>query len=77
MYLRNRYYDTATGRFITEDPVKDGLNWYSYCSGNPILLVDPLGLEHIVVSASEYNGSLFNRRYKYNFIEPAIKKSKY
>jgi len=25
-YLRNRYYDPELGRFITEDPAKDGLN---------------------------------------------------
>jgi len=30
IYLRNRYYDAGTGRFITEDPIKDGLNWYVY-----------------------------------------------
>ncbi len=44
IYLRNRYYSTATGRFITEDPIKDGVNWYSYCGGNPVGLVDPMGL---------------------------------
>ena len=44
IYLRNRYYDPAIGRFITEDPAKDGLNWYAYCSNNPVNLIDPLGL---------------------------------
>ena len=34
----------VTGRFITEDPAKDGLNWYSYCGGNPVNFVDPWGL---------------------------------
>ncbi len=43
-YLRNRFYDPSIARFISEDPVKDGLNWYAYCSGNPIAFVDPLGL---------------------------------
>ena len=43
VYLRNRYYDTASGRFITEDPVKDGLNWYAYCGGNPVMFWDPSG----------------------------------
>lgn len=43
IYLRNRYYDTSTGRFITEDPIRDGANWYVYCVGNPVLFVDSTG----------------------------------
>ena len=45
IYLRNRYYDSSTGRFITEDPAKDGVNWYSYCGGDPVNAVDPWGLK--------------------------------
>ena len=45
IYLRNRYYYNQTGRFITEDPIKDGLNWYSYCGNDPINNVDPWGLK--------------------------------
>mgnify|MGYP004711899433 CR=1 FL=1 len=45
VYLRNRYYQPASGRFINEDPIKDGLNWYSYCGGNPVMMVDPSGLD--------------------------------
>ena len=44
IYLRARYYNSTTGRFISEDPAKDGVNWYVYCSGNPVMLVDPTGL---------------------------------
>ena len=44
IYLRNRYYDPSIGRFITEDPIKDGLNWYVYCGNNPVNRWDPLGL---------------------------------
>ena len=43
-YLRNRYYDNVTGRFITEDPIKDGLNWYVYTNNNPVMFVDMSGL---------------------------------
>jgi RHS repeat-associated protein len=43
VYLRARYYDPVIGRFTTEDPIRDGLNWYTYCSGNPIFFVDPTG----------------------------------
>ena len=30
---------------MTEDPVRDGLNWYGYCGGNPVAFVDPSGLK--------------------------------
>ena len=50
IYLRNRYYDSTSGRFITEDPIKSGLNWYSYASNNPVMKVDPLGLEDAMLS---------------------------
>ena len=36
IYLRNRYYDPSIGRFITEDPIRDGLNWYIYAGNNPV-----------------------------------------
>jgi len=29
------------GRFISRDPARDGLNWYAYCGGNPMVYVDP------------------------------------
>ena len=44
IYLRARYYDTSTGRFLSEDPIKDGVNWYVYAGNNPITFWDPLGL---------------------------------
>lgn len=42
-YLRARYYTPRAGRFTQEDPIRDGLNWYAYCAGNPIMLADPSG----------------------------------
>ena len=44
IYLRNRYYSPNIGRFITEDPIRDGLNWYVYASNNAITYTDPHGL---------------------------------
>ena len=44
IYLRARYYDPIIGRFISEDPIRDGLNWYVYCGNNPVMFFDPLGL---------------------------------
>ncbi len=45
IYLRNRYYNPEIGRFITEDPIRDGTNWYVYCINNPIALFDAFGLD--------------------------------
>ena len=43
-YLRARYYDPSIGRFISEDPIFDGDNWYAYCGNDPINYIDPSGL---------------------------------
>jgi RHS repeat-associated protein len=42
-YFAQRYYDPEIGRFITEDPAKDGMNWFVYCRNNPLKYVDPDG----------------------------------
>ena len=43
IYMRARYYDPAAGRFISEDPARNGTNWYVYSNNNPISFVDPTG----------------------------------
>lgn len=49
-YLRARYYDPETGRFISRDPVKGSVNMpqtqnpYAYSLNNPINFSDPSGL---------------------------------
>ena len=42
--LGHRYYDSRTGRFISQDPAGDGDNWYAYCGNDPMNGVDPSGL---------------------------------
>lgn len=43
-YFNARWYDPKTARFITKDPIKDGMLWHAYCHNNPIGFVDPTGL---------------------------------
>ena len=42
-YFNARWYDCELGRFTTQDPARDGVNWWAYCGGNPITFVDPDG----------------------------------
>ncbi len=48
VYMRARYYEPLTGRFISEDPARDGVNWYLYADGNPVGKVDNDGHKSII-----------------------------
>ena len=50
IYMRERYYDPHTGRFISEDPSGNGQNWYIYCSGDPVNEKDRTGKDGELVS---------------------------
>ena len=45
-FLRARYLDPTTGRFLSEDPTgfNGGVNFYSYALNRPTQWVDPMGL---------------------------------
>lgn len=43
--LGARYYDPMIGRFITQDPIGDGLNWYVYSENDPVNGYDSSGLK--------------------------------
>jgi len=46
LYMRNRWYDPTSGRFMTQDPsdIADGINLYQYSVNNPVNGIDPGGL---------------------------------
>ena len=47
-YYRARYYDPASGRFLSEDPIQfdGGTHFYEYAENEPTTLVDPEGFQH-------------------------------
>ncbi|MCR5318760.1 MAG: hypothetical protein K6E22_11090 [Treponema sp.] len=42
-----RDYSPVLARFTTSDPIRDGMNWYAYCAGDPVNFVDLWGLEAV------------------------------
>jgi RHS repeat-associated protein len=42
--LGARFYWPELGRFLQQDPIGDGMNWYAYAGNNPASWVDPEGL---------------------------------
>ncbi|CAM2011472.1 hypothetical protein [Acanthopleuribacter pedis] len=56
-------------RFLQVDPKRQYVSSYTYTANKPTTAVDPDGKEDVVVSGGEHNKD----RYKYNFIETAIK----
>jgi RHS repeat-associated protein len=46
LFMRARYYNPYLCRFANADPsgFSGGLNFYAFCDGNPISLLDPFGL---------------------------------
>ena len=52
-YFNARWYDPQLGRFTSEDPVRDGMNWYVYVRNNPLNRTDPTGLADRGLTQSE------------------------
>ena len=53
--FRLRWYDPATGRWISKDPIgiSGGLNLYAFCGNDPVNYMDPMGLAQHLVSVDD------------------------
>ena len=71
IYLRNRYYDSAIGRFTQQDPIKDGLNWYVYCVNDPVNCVDLRGLEprYVIADTVNFRSAPGLNSFSYRFLD--------
>ena len=43
--MRARYYESGSGRFLSQDPDYNGGNWFAYCHNDPINSFDGSGRE--------------------------------
>ena len=43
-YHWNRWRSEDGSTWLSEDPARDGMNWYGYAGQNPVVKVDPIGL---------------------------------
>ena len=55
-YFNARWYDPLLGRFTSEDPARDGMNWYVYVRNNPLGRIDPSGLITLQIGTSSAGG---------------------
>lgn len=57
--LTHRYYDPANGRFLTRDPISynGGINLYAYSRNNSANLIDPSGLDVLVIEEGPTQGN--------------------
>ena len=65
VYLRARMYDPAIGRFVNEDPVKYGWNWYTYADSNPVYYIDPSGNNPIAMAEAFLQSPVGQQMYQY------------
>lgn len=47
VHMRARYYHPWMARFLSEDPIGfgGGMNWFAFANGNPVMMLDALGLD--------------------------------
>jgi RHS repeat-associated protein len=62
-YAQARMYTAADKRFTTQDPAKDGTNWYAYCADNPLINIDVYGLKVMIGSSIIDSANIHGEEY--------------
>jgi len=73
MYMGARYYDPVAGRFASEDPAADGLNWFTYADNAPVNKVDPSGKAAVELALLVFVASILATAY--GLVQGAVLKS--
>lgn len=71
-FMKNRYYDATTGKFLQKDPIgiSGGINLYGYAADNPIDYIDPDGTEweppYVMQDTHAGNNTLIEQVHRHN-----------
>jgi RHS repeat-associated protein len=60
LQLGARYYWPEVGRFVSQDPEGEGINWYAYVRNRPTARIDPEGLKTVAECREDYFDSLYD-----------------
>ncbi|MBI4606039.1 MAG: VCBS repeat-containing protein [Planctomycetes bacterium] len=76
-YFGNRFYEGATGRFVSVDPLRQFHAPYSYAGNNPIVAVDREGLEAVseVIGGEKLFDDWFDFLNPFNWLMAAVSHS--
>ncbi len=74
-YFNARWYDSELGKFTSQDPIRDGVNWWNYCNSSPLTFIDSTGLRGKDISTNSYSEERVEKLMKkYNsFVKKARK----
>lgn len=57
IYMRARYYEPSTRKFISKDSARDGANWYVYCANGPECSADFSGCDRFWINIGDWQVS--------------------